>query len=105
VVTDLTHHVTVEQAALDAHRDVMVQTASALRVIFNAWRAELVHLCHQQATVTDLAESIEEAHTALENADGVYVARAKRLDYLKGNLAHYTRRLRELGLAHPEATE
>jgi len=80
VVTDLTYHVTVEQAALDAHRDVMVHTATALRVILDAWRLKLVPLHQQQATVTDLADSIDDAHNALENADCVYVARAKRLD-------------------------
>jgi len=100
VVTDLTYHVTVQQAALDAHRDVMVQTTTALYVILDAWRTELDLLRQQQAKVTAVANSIEDAHNALEDADYVYVAGVKCLKYLKDNLAHYTRRLRELGLAH-----
>jgi len=99
VVTSLSYHVTIEQAALDAHQDVMVQTAAALRVILDAWRLELGQLRQQQATVIDLANTIEDAHHALEHTDCVYVAKAKRLDYLKANLDHYTYRLRELGLA------
>jgi len=75
----------------------MVQTAAALQVILDAWWIELDHLRQQQATVTDLADSIDDAHNALEHADCVYVAKAKRLDYLKGNLEHYTRRLRSSG--------
>jgi len=99
VVTDLTYHVTVEQVALNAHQDAMVQTADALQVILEAWQIEFNHLCQQQATVADLADSIDDSRRALEHADYVYGAKAKRLEYLKGNLAHYTRRLRELGLA------
>jgi len=100
VVTDLTYPVTVQQTVLEAHRAVMVQTSTALHVILDAWRTELALLRQQQTKVTAVADSIEDAHNALEDADYVYVAGVKRLNYLKENLAHYTRRLRELGLAH-----
>jgi len=74
VVTDLTYHVTIQQAALDAHRDVMVQTTTALHVILDAWRTELDLLRQQQVKVTAVADSIEDAPNALEDAEYVYVA-------------------------------
>jgi len=74
VVNDLTYHVIVQQAALEAHRAVMVQTTSAQHGVLDAWPTELDLLCQHQAKVTAVAESIEDLHNALEDADYVYVA-------------------------------
>jgi len=75
-VTELTHRVNCQRVAVDGHLTAVDVTQHALDSVLDAWSKELGRLeqlkaavAEQQTVVGRVADSIEGAHYALEDAD------------------------------------
>jgi len=98
VVADLSYHVKAQQKAVDGHQAAAGLVQDAFNSILNSWEREVERLEAQRILADSVADTIQDAHCALEDADSLCAVEEKRLKFLQANLLHYTRRLRELGL-------
>jgi len=108
-VTKLTHRINCQRVTVDQHLTAVEATQHTLDSVLDTWGTEISRLeqlkaavAEQQIVVDRAADRIEGVHYALEDADKACSKEEVLFSFLRGNLAHHTDLLRDLGLRPTE---